>query len=81
MNHRYTAEQFALQLGYPNVQAFRYAMQDGHVPPPDGVFAKAPYWNQDTVEKTKTAHTTPSFKASAGRRPSPTLASRNPNRT
>lgn len=56
MNHRYTAEQFALQLGYPNVQAFRYAMQDGHVPPPDGVFAKAPYWNQDTVEKTKTAH-------------------------
>lgn len=56
MSRRYTAEEFASEMGYPNRRAFDYAMTERRIPPPDGVYAKAPYWSEATVKQTIADH-------------------------
>lgn len=51
MTNQLNAAEVAQMLGFPNAEAFEYACKDKRILPPDGVFAKLPYWRRETVQQ------------------------------
>ena len=47
------AEEFAHEMGSPNLQSFRYMRTKGVIPEPDGYIGNLPKWRYSTLEVTR----------------------------